>query len=90
MSSDGLRELKKRRVKAKKIISSSDENLSLNEDVSSNKTLPDFPQIGNFISKSYLDKSTYRSANLSHKRTSNSPSSLCKRTSYILSDDEKL
>lgn len=93
-SSDGLRELKKkkRRVKARKIISSSsDEDLFLNEsdnDVNSNKILPDFPQIGNFISKSHLDKSTPGSPSLLSKRISNIPK-LCKRT-YTSSDGEKL
>lgn len=55
MSSDGLREQKKerRRMKAKKIISSSssDEDVDLdgNNSVRSNKSLPSYPNIENFM-----------------------------------------
>lgn len=66
MSSDGLREQKKkrRRVKAKKVISSSsDEDVSNDEenDMSSNKILPECPQIGNFVSKLHSNRHNIRS-----------------------------
>jgi len=86
MTSDGLRKRKKeiRRVKAKKTISSSssDEDLYLNENEDnydrSNKTLPHYPQIKNFVSNNlHMNRSVYN----------NSPSISCKKISYKLNDD---
>ncbi|XP_070166256.1 uncharacterized protein [Polyergus mexicanus] len=86
MSSDELREQtkKERRMKAKKIISSSsDEDLCLNKDennyVRSNKILPDYSQIGNFISSNKLQ--------FNQSVHNNSTSTLCKKT-YTLSSNE--
>lgn len=53
MSSDGLRKQKKKKDAWKRKKLSSDEDVSSDEEnnMSSNKILPECPQIGNFVSK---------------------------------------